>query len=212
MKKILFTNFIEEKYADELEAYQVEQVPFIMVQKVSIDYELDIDVEYPVIVTSKNAIWAVDELKLVNNPLYVAGTVTGALLESKGYNVEAIGYDAFDLTSKLPFVDAYFLCGTRKRDTIPNFYKDKDYDLTEIEVYETELIPQKIESDFDAIVFMSPSAVDSYFELNTIPEKTKIFAIGNTTSLQISHHTSQEVIEADKASVSDLVQTIKEVM
>lgn len=191
-KKVLFTNYIKNHHQDNLSDFDIKEIPFIEIKKKSIDYELDIETEYPVIVTSKNAVWAVDELKLVNNPMYVVGNSTAKKLANKGYTIEAVAEDSFSLVDKLPERDAYYLCGNLRRDTIGDFYKDKDYTLYEVEVYETSLSPHKIDEYFDAIVFLSPSAVKSYFELNSILNETKIFAIGNTTSLEISNYTEKK--------------------
>ncbi len=211
-KKLLFTNNIEEQYEKELIAFDRREIAFIETKKVSINYELDIDVDFPVIITSKNAIWAVEGMKLVNNPLYIVGESTADKLRNKGYNVEAVGYDAFDLTSKLPAQTAYYLCGNRRRNTINDFYKDKDFDVIEVEVYETELTPHKINEEFDGVVFLSPSAVQSFYELNTIPDHTEIFSIGNTTTLELSQHTDRNVHEANQATMPALIECIKEVM
>ncbi len=209
-KSILFTNTIEPQYDDQLTAFKVDQIPFIETKKVSIDYELDIDVGYPVIITSRNAIWAVEELKLVNNSLFVVGNSTAKKLEEKGYNIEAVASDALELTNHLPEMDAYYLCGNLRQDIISDFYKKKAFDVTEVEVYETELTPHKVKNDYDALVFLSPSAVRSYFELNSVTDNTEVFAIGNTTTLEISHFTDKNVVEPSEANLPSLIEKLKE--
>lgn len=210
--KLLVTNTIDSKYIDSLTShFETEIIPFIQTKVTSIDYELDIDVQFPVIVTSRNATWAVDYLKLVNNDIYVVGNRTAQKIEDMGYNVSAFALNAEELTTYLPKnKDAFYLCGNLKRPEIPNFYIQNNLNLTEVEVYETELTPVQLSSEFNAVVFMSPSAVKSYFMLNTISKDSLIFALGNSTQKELQQFTEQEVITGNEPSLTSLIAKIQE--
>ncbi|MBS1975620.1 MAG: uroporphyrinogen-III synthase, partial [Bacteroidetes bacterium] len=53
---------------------------------------------------------------------------------------------------------------------------------------------------YDAILFYSPSAVNSFFEKNNPGPQTILFAIGNTTTKEIKKYTNNKIVVADKPS------------
>jgi uroporphyrinogen-III synthase len=50
-----------------------------------------------------------------------------------------------------------------------------------LQAYRVELTPKHIARPFDAIVFFSPSAIDSFLHMNKVPD-TPCFCIGSTTA------------------------------
>ena len=58
--------------------------------------------------------------------------------------------------------------------------------------------PQKISPKFyDGILFFSPSAVNSFFQLNKIDKQTQVFTIGKTTAESLQQDFNKKIIVAD---------------
>ena len=89
---------------------------------------------------------------------------------------------------------------------MPSLLSENDIDVNEIEVYQTNMVHHNIEKNYDGILFFSPSAVQSFFSTNKLNNKTILFAIGNTTASTIKKLSNNEVIVADEAGKSNLVE------
>jgi len=103
--------------------------------------------------------------------------------------------------------DVVFFCGDQRMDILPENLKKHGVCLTEFVVYDTRLTPSHIEKLPDAILFFSPTAVRSFFSMNTLTSLTTVFAMGKTTAAALKQYTSNNIIissEADKAFVLSL--------
>lgn len=98
-----------------------------------------------------------------------------------------------------------FFCGDQRRDELPDLLRAKGIALREVVVYETKLNPQKLEKNYEGILFFSPSAVKSFFSLNTIDAETVLFAIGNTTAEALQPYTHNHIEIADTTEKAALV-------
>lgn len=98
-----------------------------------------------------------------------------------------------------------FFCGDRRRDELPEILISNGLQLKEIMVYQTMMTPVVISRVYDAILFFSPSAVESFFSLNTLPASTIPFAIGNTTAEAIRMHCTNPVQIASEPGKEALV-------
>ena len=138
--------------------------------------------------TSQNAF-----LSLIENPIYkiisskkafCVGEKTKKLLKNNHWNVIASFEYAHELGSYL--IDQYqeasftLFCGDRRLDTLPNIMKKNKIKFQEILTYRTLLTPIKVEKLFDGILFFSPSAVESFLQVNHFRDE-HIFCIGSTT-------------------------------
>ena len=166
------------------------------------------------IFTSQNAVRSVlsdpksEELK--NKNVYCVGLKTKILLSENGFNVVAYTGYAADLAEIITLIyrnESYtFFSGNLRRDTLPTALKDAEIKLNEIQVYETSLQPQKIKSSIDAILFYSPSGVESYLKENTI-KKEICFCIGETTA-EALHKITKNIIIADQPTVEDVIEDV----
>ena len=77
--------------------------------------------------------------------------------------------------------------------------------MREITVYQTILSPVKLEKEYDAVLFFSPSAAASFFSKNSLPAKTVLFVIGNTTAESIRSHSANKIITADEPDKTKLI-------
>ena len=103
--------------------------------------------------------------------------------------------------------DAVFFCGDQRMDILPQNLKRHNVRLTELIVYDTRLTSSQIEGIPDAILFFSPTAVRSFFSMNSLTSPTIVFAMGKTTAAALKEYTSNTIIissKADKAFVLNL--------
>ncbi|MBN9382860.1 MAG: uroporphyrinogen-III synthase [Chitinophagaceae bacterium] len=101
----------------------------------------------------------------------------------------------------------FFYCGDlRRRELRDKLYKEAAIYLNEYIVYHTIQTPQIVTGHYDGIAFFSPSAVESYFSVNTPPPATTVLAIGNTTADAIRTHCLNPVIVSTVPEQRILVQ------
>lgn len=165
-----------------------------------------------VIFTSMNAVEAVAEQG--GSPawnIYCIGYATKQLVAKHfpGSAIRETAEDAGSLADKI--IEKHrgssftFFCGNQRRDELPGKIRDAAIDLKEVIVYETMEVPAKIDKGYDGILFFSPSAVHSFFKLNTPPANTILFAIGNTTADAIRSYSRNEIVIADEPGKDKLL-------
>ncbi|HEV3411800.1 MAG TPA: uroporphyrinogen-III synthase [Puia sp.] len=164
-----------------------------------------IDIEYPdgigglgsliakpltVIFTSVNAVNAVR--RYLKQPLpdwriyCISGATSAAVVELFGEKaVVAKAGSASELVEEIrvrekgKIEEVIFFCGDHRREELPAI------GVTEKIVYRTILTPHRIDRTYDGIAFFSPSAVESFFSVNSITAGVSLFAIGKTTETAI---------------------------
>jgi uroporphyrinogen-III synthase len=97
--------------------------------------------------------------------------------------------------------EVVFFCGNLRRNDLPGALREKNIAVREIIVYQTTLTPTKLEKEYDAILFFSPSSAESFFSMNKVSPKTVLFVMGQTTSRAIQKHAENRIItgrEPDK--------------
>lgn len=181
------------------------------IQTKSHDFELS-KVNSNLIFTSQNAVQSIfnhpkiDDLKSKN--VFSVGMKTKDLLSQNGFNVVAYTGYAADLAEIISLIysteNFTFFSGNLRRDTLPNTLQENKIEFNEIQVYETELTPQKITAKIDGILFYSPSGVESYLKLNTIKNEI-CFCIGETTAEALEQKKIKNIIIADKPSVENVI-------
>lgn len=142
------------------------------------------------IFTSQNSVTSVlrtsEVANLQSKPVFCVGIKTKDLLEKNGFEVLEFTNYAAELVeilgSKYSERNYTFFSGNLRHETIPQGLKDHNISFNEVEVYKTVLSPQKIQSSAEAILFFSPSGVESYLIKNTFEDNQQYFCIGTTTS------------------------------
>ncbi|NJW55672.1 uroporphyrinogen-III synthase, partial [Salinimicrobium oceani] len=86
--------------------------------------------------------------------------------------------------------------------------KGAEVKLTEIEVYDTQPVSNKIDRNFDGVLFFSPSAVKSYCSENDLAESVA-FCIGKTTAAEARNYTSNIIIASTPSIENVIVQVVK---
>jgi uroporphyrinogen-III synthase len=106
--------------------------------------------------------------------------------------------------------ELWFFCGDRRREELPESLKTVGWQVHEVVVYRTVLTPRRIDKTYDAIVFFSPSAVESFFSMNTIGPQVPLFAIGKTTAAALHQHCPNPVTISEKPDEQLLIRHILE--
>lgn len=195
--------------------FSVVEADFITTKP--IDFQLK-DINETLIFSSQNGVESVlkhpkvGELK--TKDVFCVGLKTKALLEANGFNVVAYTGYAEDLAEIITLVygnNKYtFFSGNLRRDTLPEMMKEAEVVFNEITVYETILIPKKIDSKPDGILFFSPSGVESYLKENKI-SKEIAFCIGNTTAEAANQSGIKNIIIANQPTIENtIIQCINE--
>ena len=189
--------------------FSVIEADFI--QTKSQDFELH-EIQDNLIFTSQNAAQSVllhpksNELKSKN--VFCVGIKTKALLEENGFNVMVYVDYASDLAEIITLIYAHesytFFSGNLRKETLPKALKEAEIKFNEIQVYETSLTPKKVKSAVEAILFFSPSGVESYLKENTI-KKELCFCIGETTADALPK-TVKNIFIAAQPSIEDVIK------
>ncbi|NGY36745.1 uroporphyrinogen-III synthase [Flavobacterium sp. XN-5] len=191
--------------------FNVIEVDFIETKSQA--FELN-EINDNLIFTSQNAVQSFlldpksEDLKTKN--VFCVGLKTKILLSESGFNVIAYTGYAEDLAEIITLIyssESYtFFSGNLRRETLPQALKEAKVKFNEIQVYETKLTPQKIKTPVDAILFFSPSGIESYLKENKIKNET-CFCIGTTTSSTLDGIT-KNIIIADQPTIEDVIEEV----
>jgi len=146
-----------------------------------------------------------------DNKIFCVGLKTKALLEKNGFKVLASNEYASELAeiivNDFSEENFTFFSGNLRRETLPEAFKKANISFKEIEVYETILVPKKINSEVNAVLFFSPSGVESYLKENKIGDK-KCFCIGTTTAKALKEITENIIIAKQQTVENVIIQAI----
>lgn len=170
-----------------------------------------------------------EKISVVFTSMNTIEAIKGCLTQTPSWHIYCIGYTTQQLVKEI-FGDAsiagtaddaskladviiqnkekelWFFCGDQRREELPNKLRAQQILVEELVVYKTIALPQKIEKNYDGILFYSPSAVHSFFKENNALTQNTFFAIGETTAKAISEYTSNKIITASKPGKEALVQ------
>lgn len=190
--------------------FKLIEYNFIRTKKIAFSVDKNHDV---VVFTSKNGVKSV--LKqlcaiLENKTIICVGSKTKTFLEKKGFQVDETTDYAEDLIEiidqKYQGKTFTFFCGNIRRNTIPNYFKEKQIVFEEVIVYETETRSKALSESFDGILFFSPSAIGSFLEKNELKNET-CFCIGTTTAKALESRT-KNILIASKPTVENVIDEV----
>ena len=121
------------------------------------------------------------------------------------------GRNAGELAQKIiiqGIKEIVFFCGDKRREDLPAMLKHAGIILHEVFLYRTIETPYKIEDEVDAVMFFSPSAVNSFFTLNQLNNHTVCFAIGQTTADTISEFTENKIIVCESPDQEKMIEKL----
>ena len=167
-----------------------------------------------VVITSQNSVEALlhnftrAELNFEN--IYCVGRRTKRLIEKKIGKVTQAENSAESLAKyllkNLKDQEITFFTGNKRREELPTILNDNGIIVNEVECYKTILTPRKIEEQVRAVLFYSPSGIESFL-LQNKPENKIAFCIGGTTAEEAEKH-FKEVVVAKIASVESVLNAV----
>lgn len=126
--------------------------------------------------------------------------IAGAADSAKELAETIIGHETSDT--------CWFFCGDKRREELPEKLKAAGWKVHEIVVYRTTLTPHRIDKPYDAVIFFSPSAVESFFSRNTPGPQIRLFAIGRTTAAAIRAKCPNPVVISEQPDEQILIRQI----
>ena len=174
-----------------------------------LDFALETNRIENAIFTSKNALKAIEERDLNIQNCFCVGKKTSAAARQLGFHILEIADNAEELASKVlenhKNKEFQFFSGDMRREELPEILKNNNIKFKETTVYSTVLNFRRFDSQFDGIMFFSPSGVKSFTANNKLD--TKAFCIGETTATEARKHTS-EIIVASKPSIENVIAKV----
>ena len=168
---------------------------------------------WPFVFTSQNAVYMFDQMRYTETSTWgffgktfcLSGKTKEAVLN---YGLEHISKitsadNATSLAQKIiesDIKEVIFFCGSKRREELPSLLKQAGVVVHEMVVYETIETPTIAEENLDAILFFSPSAVQSFFSVNSLQKGSVCFAIGQTTADSIADFTDNKIIVSESPS------------
>ncbi|WP_338732169.1 uroporphyrinogen-III synthase [Mangrovimonas cancribranchiae] len=204
---ILSTKILNQEQKNVLTKANINVIDY---NAITIDF-LDFDDEIiadNAIITSKNAVKAVIDKKVVIKNCFCVGEKTKTRLEENGQNVSKTTNYGADLAKFIvknhKNEHFWFFCNNIRRDELPNMLTKNNISFKEVEVYKTSLNKQIISEAFDAVLFFSPSGIESFTANNNLKNKT-VFCIGKTTAEAAKPYTKNIHI-ANKPTIESVLQ------
>ena len=141
--------------------------------------------------------------------------IHNALLLKK--NIVGEARNATELAGKIiskGVKEIVFFCSDKRRDELPAILKSANIKVHEVVIYGTTETPVTVSNDFDAVLFFSPSGVQSFFSANELNEDSICFAIGRTTATSIATFTQNKIINSivpdPKMMVEEVIEYFKQ--
>jgi len=106
--------------------------------------------------------------------------------------------------------EVIFFCGDQRLDDLPETLRANKINVQEIIAYHNLQTPHDVQEDYDGILFFSPTAVHSFFLMNTIRTNVVLFSIGKTTTATIQSYCSNKVITSEWPGQENLVDKVLE--
>ncbi len=224
---IFSTKVLEPKLKQKLEKAGINLIQDDFIE-VTNDYDAESFLNYlnnpksqARVFTSKNAVISLAKLaettmlEISEKKNFTVGIRATEMLTELGINTAARAGNAISLAQiiarnkDVQAVD--FFCGNKSLDDLPEYLESKGIIVHKEIVYKTELVHHEVETkNIDGIIFLSPTAVYSFFKKNKIKPEVPGFCIGATTSEAIHLRCNNKRIESDEPSIESVVDKVIE--
>lgn len=219
--RILSTAMLEQPLADKAagNGIALDMAPFIKIkpidtEAVSASIKDAYGVHATIVFTSANAvdIIAAHKTEQPHWRIYCIGHTTAKKVnEAYPGSIAGMGDDAAalaDVIIKDGVEEVIFFCGDKRRDELPEKLRQNNVTVHEVIAYGTISTPLQVAEPYDGILFFSPSAVESFFGINTIPEHTVMFAIGNTTAAELRKYSDNKIVVGERPGKTALMEKV----
>lgn len=227
-RPLIFSTKVLEPYLQQ----KLEEAGIALIQddfiEVSNDYNTDSFINYlnnpnsqARVFTSKNAVISLarlaesNEFDISEKKNFTVGIRATEMLAELGIETAARAGNAISLAQiiarnkDVQAVD--FFCGNKSLDDLPEYLESKGIVVRKEIVYKTELVHHQVETKpVDGIIFLSPTAVYSFFKKNKIDINIPAFCIGATTSEAIHFRCNNKRIESNEPSIESVVDKVIE--
>ncbi|PQJ16167.1 uroporphyrinogen-III synthase [Aureicoccus marinus] len=154
---------------------------------------------------------AFDQLDLVTQSrwqlsVFCVGEGTASIIREAGFQVREYFENAQSLGERIPNnkgIRCCYFSGNLRRENLLKELSSRNIYFIERRSYQTVLKPKTFERSFDAILFFSPSGVQSFTQNNTLKEAMAI-CIGSTTAAEIQNHTEKYIV-APKPTITQVI-------
>jgi len=157
--------------------------------------------------TSQNSVHAITGKDLQIENVFCVGQKTKRLLETFGEKIIKSSKNAAELANFIQKYHKndvfYYFSGAIRRNEIADSFTKNSITFSEITTYKTILNPKKFDQNWDAILFYSPSGVESYTQINSLDSQLAI-CIGETTASETLKHTPR-VHRANSPTVESVI-------
>jgi uroporphyrinogen-III synthase len=206
---LLSTKILSSKQSLLLEKYNFHFNDYNAITINNHTIEKDIFFEN-VIVTSQNAARILIQNSVKINNVFCVGEKTKSLFNTNKYDVKEVSENAISLANlivkKYKTLSFVFFCGNLRRFELPELLLKKNVVFTEEIIYNTSLNICKFDTDFDAILFFSPSAVKSFIASNSLTNSIA-FCIGETTANEAEKY-ALKTVTASQTTIDATLETL----
>jgi uroporphyrinogen-III synthase len=223
--KILCTRALDQQYVMRAEEHRIHitAMPFIEITpetaKSFVDQISQLSLrKINVVFTSVNAV--------ENVAKYIRDTPAWKIFSIGGITKDAVakhfGASAIVATAKNASLlarkiielgnvrEVFFFCGNQRLDDLPQTLRVNNIRVQELIAYYAVQMPHEVEDDYSGVMFFSPTAVHSFFSMNTIPIDVVLFSIGKTTTATIHTYCVNKVITSEWPGQENLVEKVLE--
>jgi uroporphyrinogen-III synthase len=217
--KILFTHQLKGNHLEVLKkvSFDYESIPMIKTEIKGINPSDISNLKCDAwIFTSKNAVKALSGIMndlVIPSKVFAVGSSTAKKLNKLG--IEAIVPEIFSvesLESKIKeegVQNCIHFCGNLTDDKLLRRLDYLNCAVTQIEVYKTIKIPTKVNNEaYNAVVFLSPSAFESFSTVNDTDQINQVFCIGSTTEEEVKKKYKGPIVIPELFTFNELVNTI----
>lgn len=148
-----------------------------------------------------------------NTKIAAVGQGTAKSLFKLGLEASFIGSDidlkevAEEFSTIAQAGKVLFPTGDRSRRTIQKALEN-NFEVMEVPVYATHLLPKSFDTKFDAVVFTSPSSAEAFFASNQILDDCLYVAMGATTLSYLQQLGVKNVVQSYGFDESSLAMTL----
>ena len=168
-----------------------------------------------VVITSKNTVESLttnySALELQFKNIYCVGRRTKRLVENKIGKVIHSESNAKKLADYLveymSGAEVTYFCSDIRLDALPTILSENNIKVTEIEAYQTKYDGVKVNESVEAVMFYSPSTVESFTQKNK--KQIIAFCIGETTAEEARKH-FDDVRVAKVPTVESVIELVNE--
>lgn len=170
-----------------------------------------------VVITSKNAVEALlqnfSAVELQFQNIYCVGRRTKRLVEKRIGKVKHVEPNAKKLANYLvDYIEGNevtYFCSDLRLDALPTILEENNITVHEIEAYQTKYDAVKLPNTVEAVLFYSPSTVQSFKQENTVKDNMIAFCIGETTAQEAKKH-FKDIRTAKVPTVESVIQLVNE--